>query len=209
MPSGIVRFDHISKVVSRNIEVDDSYKFKELRIKNTAGRFGFMDVPFTDIDMYFYDRKLPVEVVAYDAVKKFSDVAIEGDRIHCRVDRRSLSDVFDVFTEIGFKNRTTHNLEHYLWDISGTLDKSRTYFELEAVENINTLPINWGGYNCPCFLVKDVRSIFEKQKDKRNVKVSSIDFLSVNNRTLDVGFMSVGGFELAFEFISIRRNPRR
>lgn len=211
MLSTIIRFDHISKVISRDLEVDDSYKFKELKIKNTAGRFDFMDVPFRDIDMYYYDRKLPVEVVAYDTVEKFTGVTIDGNSIHCRVYQSSLSDVFEVFREIGFKeqNRTEQSLNNHLWDISGTLDKSKVYFEVEAAENISTLPINWGGYNCPCFLVKDVYSTFERLKDKRNVKVSSIDSLLVNNRALDVGFMGILGFELAFEFISIRRNSRR
>lgn len=93
--------------------------------------------------------------------------------------------------------------------ISGTLDKSRTYLEIKERDGISTLPINWGGYNCPCFLVKDVGSLFKKVEGNGSIKVSSIAPLFVNERSLDVGFMSVFGFELAFEFISLRKNSER
>lgn len=38
---------------------------------------------------------------------------------------------------------------------------------------------------------------------------SSIDFLSVNNRNLDIGFIKVLGFELAFEFISTHKESEK
>lgn len=146
MSSNIIRFDHISRVVSRDVNVDSSYKFREMQIKNTQGRFGFMDTPFQDIDMYFYDRTFPVEVVAYDRVEKFTDIRVKDDRICCKVGKDVCADVSEAFKIIGFKEQTP-----LLWNISGTLDRSKVYLELETVENTDTLPINWGGGKLPLF----------------------------------------------------------
>ena len=47
----ILRFDHISSVVKKNDFVPSGYKFREIGIKNTRGRFMFMSYGFYDISL--------------------------------------------------------------------------------------------------------------------------------------------------------------
>lgn len=201
MGSSIIRFDHISKVMPRKgLKVAGNYKFCELGIKNTAGRYLFMDEAFSDIDMYFYDGMFPVEAVLYDYVIKESDVKLADNVIICRGDAEYINSIEKVFCIIGFKQR-----DKFLWNISGGLDKQDIYIKILIDCNVQIMPINWGGWNCPCFMVKSVDKLFKQVDYLNEVTISDINQLVVNGRYLDVGFLAVKGFELVFEFISLNR----
>lgn len=54
-------------------------------------------------------------------------------------------------------------------------------------------------------MMKSVKALFEKLSNVGYVQVSEIDELLVNNKAIDVGFLGIRGFQLAFEFISPHR----
>lgn len=203
MSNKIIRFDHISYVSSRSEYVpEEGYKFSEIKKDNTKGRYLFMDTPFPDIDMYFYDRSMPVEAVIYDKVTGFSDVKVTDNIIECKIDAKRKSEIDRFFCKLGFKP------EEDKWLISGTLDKNKNYLKYTCVDECKTIPINHKGYNCPCFLVISVKDLFSDMRSLDGVFVSEVNPLLINGRNLDIGFMKIEGFELAFEFISISRQNR-
>lgn len=159
-----------------------------------------MDGNYNDIDMYYYDQDFPVEVVLYDIVENRSDVWLEDNVICCKGQISMIDEIEDAFSRIGF-----HKEDNLIWNIKGTLDRRNVFIRIIPQKEVITIPINWGGYNCPCFMMKSVKALFEKLSDVGYVQVSEIDELLVNNKAIDVGFLGIRGFQLAFEFISPHR----
>lgn len=82
------------------------------------------------------------------------------------------------------------------------------YLKLELAEGIKIMPINWGGWNCPCFLVKSVLNLFKNLRNEYSIVVSEVNQLNVNGKLLDIGFLKIKGLEKVFEFISLHRDKR-
>ena len=202
----ILRFDHISKVCSRSDYIDDgAYKFSEIGIENTIGRFAFMDFKEKNIDMYFYENDFPVEIVLYDQITGYSQIRVEENMVVCKADIIKINLIKNVFYLLGFEPSIEDELK---WKISGMFNSKVIYLRLELVENIETIPINWGGWNCPCFLVKSVSSLFEKLRNEYGIVLSEVNQLSVNGKCLDIGFLKIKGLEMSFEFISLHKDKR-
>lgn len=201
----ILRFDHITKVVGKGTDiVEKGYKFYEKNLKNTNGRFLFMDEPFQNIDACFFDSDLPIEIVLYDYIKNISNIKMEGHNIICGVEKSELQNVSNLFYDIGFVQFEGAQK----WNITGPLNKNRDiYLSLKIDDKVDIMPINWGGYNCPCFIVKSVDRFFWEMGGHDGVILSEVNDLTINKQNLRVGFLGMKGFQLVFEFISpIRKN---
>lgn len=197
MKAQLIRFDHISYVDSRSAyKPEEGYKFSEIGSVNTQGRFPYMDIDEATIDMYFYDKDVPVEVVLYDEMTGQSDIELKDNVILCHGDIKSKEEICEVMTLIGAREKEG------CFDISGLTNRNKIYMDISWKDNVSVLPINWKGWNCPCFLVVSVAKLWESLREKNNVSLSEINQLPVNGKLLDVGFMSVAGLNMAMEFIS-------
>lgn len=201
----ILRFDHISRVLEKGTGIiEKGYKFYEKSLKNTNGRFLFMDKPFQNIDIYFFDRDFPIEIVLYDDIKNFSNIQIKGNHIICAAEKSELNNISKIFQRIGFVQCE----DEKQWNITGPLNKNRDIcLTLKTDDKVDIMPINWGGYNCPCFIVKSVDKFFRELRVYEGVILSEVNNLTVNKQNLRVGFLGLRGFQVVFEFISpIKKN---
>lgn len=205
----IMKFDHVSYIAQRQ-DIDkvlgrfgQGFKlyFKETDKENLCQKQNLMHDKQEKHDLYFYNGRLPIEIIAYE-------MTYEGEQLDVNIEERifyaksnDMPTCVNILRCLGI-NEVIEEGSGLKCNLRGALDREDLWLNIVLEKNIKPAYLDDMGFGCITFWVDSMEKV---QKGLRNVDgvdtLTSPEVIVVNSRKLEVSFLRLKCLNIIFELI--------